>query len=121
MARTIIENTLLLGKFHIITKYFWANNAGVSVGPIYPANQEIELLTKDEACAVPWMAYTVGQTLPDGAVIGGHLADGSLTYVAKITHDSEEAFGYYSPMNTLAYYEKTGIHTTMSMDILVLI
>ena len=121
VARMISENTFLLGKLNFRAGIFRANNGGVSVGPIDDTDQEIDILTKDETCSVPWMAYTAGQTLPAGAVTGGHLADGSITYVAKIIHGSAESFGYYTPTTSLAYYEFKGIHTATSMDILVLI
>ena len=120
VGRTVSENTLLLGKFRIPSRQFWGNREGVRI-ILDETDQEIEIVTKDETCAIPWMAYTAGQTLPAGAVIGGHLADGSHTYIAKMTIGNSESFGYYNPNNKMGYYEFHGTHTTTSMDILVLI
>ena len=113
---------VLLGKFKICYGKYYANDEGVAIGPIFETGQEIESLTKDVTCTMPWMAYTAWETLPDRAVTGGRLADGSPTYVTKITHtDQRLVFGYCNPKTKLAYNEATGPHTTTSMDILVVI
>ena len=76
-------------------------------GPV-TGNQNFEILTKDAACPLPWMPYTAGEPLPSGAVTGGHLADRSVLYVAKIVDNNYMFFGYYNPkegwhiMNTTA-------------------
>ena len=121
VARIAKGSTLLLGKFDITQGRFWSNNNGVRAGPIYEIDQEIDFLTKHQACTVIWMAYTAGQTLPVGAVIGGHVADGSVTHVARMTHNGREVLGYYHPKTKLAYYEQMGKQTATLMDILVLI
>ena len=117
-ARIVSNNSLLLGKFH--HPAFWANNKGVRIGPIYENDQDIEVLTKDDSCPLLWIEYTAGETLPVGAVAGGHLADGSVTYVAKIT-DGDQLFGYYSPKTEMAYYEMSGVRTASSMQIFLLL
>ena len=84
-------------------------------------NQNIEILTKDAACPLPWMPYTAGEPLPSGAVAGGHLADGSALYVMKIADNNYMFFGYYNPKESLAYYEHSGARTTTSMEMLILL
>ena len=122
VARIIYGDNVLLGKFKVGHGKYYANNEGAAIGPILETDQEIESLTKDVTCTVPWMAYTAGETLPDGAVAWGRIADGSPTYVAMITHTGQHLiFGYYNPKMKLAYYEAAGPYTTISMDILVVI
>ena len=77
-------------------------------------DEDIELLTVDATCPLPWMSYTAGELLPIGAVTGGHLADGSETYVVKVNNNNDEfvVFGYYNNHSALVYYEGYGVQTT---------
>ena len=120
IARTISGDALLIATFDTYSFALWGNSDGVAVGPVKETDQNIEFLAKDPACPLPWMPYTAGGPLPVGAVIGGRLADGSPTYVAKVYHD-RFFFGYYSPKSVTAYYERRGAQTKSSMDILVLL
>ena len=122
-ARITSDGAVLIGTiYNSSSAVFWANKEGVSIGPVYEADQDIELLLKDATCPLPWMPYTAGEPLPSGAVAGGRLTDGSAMYVAKIiSGKGHVVFGYYNPKPALAYYESNGIHTTTSMDILVLL
>ena len=121
VARIMSSGAVLIGNYYFQWEIFWANKEGVSVGPVNEADQDIELLIKDATCPLPWIPYTAGEPLPFGAVAGGHLDDGSATYVAKVIHNGYAVFGYYNPTSYLAFYETNGIHTTTSMDILMLI
>ena len=120
VARIVSENNLLIGKYRSVNRYFWANREGARVH-VHETNQHIEILTKHEACSVLWMDYIAGKTLPVGAVTGGHLADGSVTCLVKITHGGQYVFGYYNSKSELAYYEMAGVRTATSMQILVLV
>ena len=121
VARIVNPNYVLLGRLNSKNEQFWANSESILIGPIYKTDQDIEILTTDDACNLLWLAYTAGETLPNGAVADGRLSDGSPTYVAKITHRNRQAFGYYNPISELAYYEAyKEVHTATSMDILVL-
>ena len=121
VARIVSGDSLLVGKVTLFNGAFWTNNDGVPVGPISETDQDIEILTMDATCNAPWMSYTAGESLPVGAVAGGHLADGSPTYVAKVTHDGRQALGYYNPVSATAYYTAGGYYTATSMDIFVLL
>ena len=123
LARIKRYGALVIGKFEIIRSVgrFWASNEGVRVGPVYVRDQDIEFLTMDPACTLPWISYSAGGLLPVGAMSGGHLTDGSTTYVAKVVHNGEELFGYYNTKSQLAYFEKGGAHTKTTMKLLVLI
>ena len=68
----------------------YANREGVQIGPVLETYQDIELLTVDATCPLPWMSYTACEPLPVGAVTGGRLADGSETYVVKVIHNKNE-------------------------------
>ena len=118
-ARIVSGEVMLIGIFFPRTGQFWANKQNTGIGPVY---QDIQLMYKDATCPSPWMPYTAGEPLPSGAVPGGHLADGSATYVARIMDSNELlVFGYYNPKSAAAYYKSGGTHTTNSMDILVLL
>ena len=119
VARIVSENILLIGKYRSLDRDFWANKEDVRIRA-YATNQSIEILTSENACSVLWMDYTAGKALHVGAVAGGHLADGTVTYVAKIMHNGQHVFGYYNSKRELAYYELSGVHTAASMQILVL-
>ena len=122
-ARITSGDAVLIGTFYTDhPRRFWANKEGMQIGPIFETDQDIEILTVDAACPLPWMTYTAGEPLPLGVVTGGHLGDGSETYVVKINHNNEfMVFGYYNRQSAFAYYEGYGVHTTTSMDILVML
>ena len=120
VARTTSNDVLIIGQFFTVSQELWANREGVHIGPV-TGNQNIEILTKDAACPLPWMSYTAGEPLPSGAVTGGHLADGSAVYLAKIADNNYLFFGYYNPKVGLAYYEHYGALTKTSMEILILL
>ena len=121
LARIKTDDALVVGKFHAnLGGHFWANKEGVAIGPLYETDQDIEFLTMDPNCTLPWMPYTAGGLLPDGAVSGGHLLDGSVTYVSKIINDLL-VFGYLNTKTKLVYYEMGGAKTKTSMEILVLL
>ena len=123
-ARITSGDVLLLGAFYPEEqRQFWANKEGVSIGPIFETDQDIEILTVDATCPLPWMSYTASEPLPVGAVIGGRLADGSETYVVKVNHNNNQivVFGYYTTKSALAYYEGFGVHTTTSTEMLVML
>ena len=120
LARIRKGKTLLIGKFDISPARFWGNNEGVVVGPEYDTNR-IEFLTVDPACPLPWILYTVGDSLPSGVITGGHLSDGSITYASKVIIGDYQGFGYYNSRTELAYHEKGGAKTTTSMELMVLL
>ena len=117
LARIKIDKTLLVGKF--INGWFWGNNEGVRV-EIYEA-ENVDFLTMNPACTLAWIPYTAGDLLPVGAISGGLLPHGSITYVSKVTHNDLPVIGYYNTQTELVYYELAGAHTKKSMEILVLL
>ena len=121
IARVVSAGFVVIGLFDIAWGEFWGNRVGVKVGPVRESDQDIEFLAKDAACPLPWMSYTAGDPLPFGTVTGGQLADGTVTYVVKVNHQGYISFGFYDPNAAVAYYERFGVQTTTSMDILVLL
>ena len=121
LARILTGETMLVGKFDISTEIFWANNEGVQVGPIYQTDQDIEFLTADPACTLPWMPYTAGELLPAEAISGGYLPDRSVTYVSRVSYSGSPIFGYYNAGSEFAYYEMYGVRTATSMELLILL
>ena len=121
LARIKIGDALLVGKFTINNEKFWANNEGIQVGPVYETDQDIEFLTVDPACTLPWMPYRAGGLIPADVIGGGHLSDGSTTYVVKVLHNDAQTFGYYNARSELVYYDYRGANTKNSMEVLVLL
>ena len=123
VARLGGDDAVPVGWFRTTLRDFYANMEGEFIGPVHDTDDNLEILTKNAACQVPWMSYTDGEPLPFGAVPGGRLPDGSATYVAKVTHHSngEQLVGYYNSKSGLAFYEYYGTQTSTSMDILVLL
>ena len=117
VARSASGDAVLIGKLNTKQNKLRAN----SEGAVIVTDQDIEILLLDTACPFPWMPYMAGEPLPSGAVVGGHLADGTTTYVVKVTHNGKANFGYYEPKSALAYYVYHGARMATSMDILVLL
>ena len=121
IARIISAGSVVIGLFDIAWGEFWGNREGVKLGPVRESDQDIEFLAKDVTCPLPWMSYRAGDQLPFGTVTGGQLAHGTVTYVVKVNHQGYISFGYYEPNAAVAYYERFGVQTTTSMDILILL
>ena len=120
VPRITYIGTLLLGWFDKGGAKFMSYMEGQSV-VIDEGDQAIEVLAKYESCALPWISYTAGDTLPDGAVAGGRLDDGSPTYVAKTTIAGDVALGYYDAETGYGYFWLHDAYKMTSIDILVLI
>ena len=121
LARVIIGDILIVGKFKTQYGYSVANNENVNVGPIRETDHNSEFLTVDPACTLLWIPYAAGRVFPNGVISGGHLADGSPTYVTKVTHDTVLSFGYYDTKSELAYYQMGSSHTIFTMELLILL
>ena len=114
-ARIRSGGIVLIGTFYTENQpRLYANREGVQIGLVLETDEDIELLTVDVTCPLPWMSYTAGELLPIGAVTGGHLDDGSETDVVKVNHHNNEfvVFGYYNTHSALVYYEGYVVHTT---------
>ena len=121
-ARIRHGSSMIVGKFLEDRGYFFGNSEGQKISAV-STDDEIAILTIDEACIWSWIPYTSGEVLPVGAVIGGHLASGSPTYVAIMYHGGgrHPTFGYYSSENVMGSYEYSGVRTSTTMDILVIL
>ena len=118
LARIKTQDTLLVGKFRPESGMFLANNEGERVGSIHESDHDVEFLTMDPACTLPWMPYTAGAILPAGVISEGVLPDRSTTYVCKVTQGARFVFGYYNTEAQLGFYEWYGPNTNMSINIL---
>ena len=82
----------------------------------------IEVLQKHPECQVVWLAYTAGEPIPDGAVVGGSLsteAGTNLLYVIRAQGAVDDQFGYYNPDTNLGYVPTPELQYT-KMDIMAL-
>ena len=98
-----------------------------------------ELLEVSSHCSVAWVSYTAGDDLPDKAVIGSVLEDGTPLYVVNVqvfvifpaiagyglanttAGDGGWAMGYYNKSDELAHVEIWGVRLSKNMEMLVVI
>ena len=104
VARIVSDDAVLIGKWNTGSELFRANIEGIKMGPINGKEHDIDFLFKGADCPLSWMPYKAGEPLPIGSVAGGHLTDGSVTYVIKIIIPNDVVFGYYNSKSALAYY-----------------
>ena len=120
VARVLRSNALIPGKYATSGNGFWCSIEGDATGPINL--EDVSVLTTDPACTLPLMPYTSGAPIPPGAVIGGHLADGTNLYVMYVEDGSKQpAYGYYNPSSRVAHWEMHGSQTTTTMLLLILL
>ena len=101
--------------------HIWANYQGERIGAVHGSGNVIEVLTTISSCPLFWVPYTGGNPLPKGVVVGGYLANGKATYVARVQYSTDLACGYCNLDTEMAYYESRGARTSSTMEILVLI
>ena len=96
--------------------YFGVRNTGEYY------HMESFVLTVNPVCMLAWVPYVAGSTLPENALVCGHLAAAGPTYCARIReiHNGRIriVFGYYSEWYQLAYYAFYGTQDSTEMDIL---
>ena len=114
-------DVVLIAKWNTGTELFRASMEGIRIGPINGKEHDIDFLFKGADCPLSWIPYTAGEPFPFRSAAGGHLADGSATYVVKIIIPNDLVFGYYNSKSALACYALRDLSTATSMDILVLI
>ena len=52
----------------------------------------------EPSCNFKWIRYRAGDPIPDGAVVGGHLANGTPLYVVvTLLLTDKRQIGYYNP------------------------
>ena len=114
----------VIGKFLDSDTYgphIYVNHQGKRIGADYGSNNVIEVLTTTAGCPLFWVPYTGGNPLPVGAVAGGYLSSGKVTYIAQKGVGSIPTFGYYNTDTEFIYYEFQGVQYSTAMEILVLI
>ena len=125
IARLVIGQALVVGKFLERYGKIFGNDEGTSVEVAYDETLGHGLLMSDPACTLSWLQYIPHTEIPSGAVIGGHLADGSPTYVAKVYHtrngNNYLVPGYYNTKTGMAYAEAWGPQTSTDMMMLILL
>ena len=118
-SRVAQNGNLIPGKYTTIGTGFWCSVEGERNGPW--SLEDIQVLTMDSTCQLTWIHYTSGEQLPLGAVIGGHLADNTILYVARLDDGNHQpAYGYYNPRSGIAHYEVNGAKTATTMYLLIL-
>ena len=82
-----------------------------------------EVLSVKESCSLNWVHYDAssGNAMPSGAILGGHLVDGTPLYVAiPYVSDTKDAAGYYNHETRIAIcYHNQVENTQGNMKILV--
>ena len=125
VARMVIGQALVVTRLMTRRMRIYGNHDGTQIDVPYDETLGHELLMADPACTLSWVQHIPHTEIPSGAVIGGHLADGSPTHVAK-THYTRNGnnylvLGYYEPNTGLAYFEAWGPKTSTDIMILILL
>ena len=82
-----------------------------------------EILTVSHVCQVQWMPFHAGDTLPLGAVGGGHLENSgtTLSIVWAWAGPTLTPLGFYDPMVALGYLPYYVIEEVSDIEIPVLL
>ena len=83
-----------------------------------------EYLFVNPSCPILWVTWngTSGAFLPKGALVGGHLADGSDLYIAKAwVGNTVFRLGYYNPVTGRGYFWFIVAYETSQVSLLVLL
>ena len=79
----------------------------------------IEVLAVDVACLQFWVAMEAETSLPEGAVMAGHLNDETPLYTARFWPRSKLNYGYYNPQTNKAHGEQAGVQSSTTFEVLV--
>ena len=74
-----------------------------------------EVLLVKESCSLSWVYYNAssGNAMPPGAIMGGHLADGTQLYVAiAYMTDTVNLLGFYNQRTRMGAYYHNGVQNT---------
>ena len=114
LCRKKIGTSILIGRGRPYGRGKFAEN-----GVVY-LEDDPYVLTVSPFCTLAWTPYTAGSTLPENAVLCGHLNNVIPTYCARIwTEDGRVKFGYYPLGHTLAYHIQKRARESSEMDILI--
>ena len=108
IARVVVGQALVIGKFIVGTGMINDSHENTAATLQYDETIGHELLVVDPICPLSWVQYTPHTEIPSLAVLGGHLADGSPTYVVKVHHvrigNTNTVPSYYSPKSGMAHF-----------------
>ena len=88
------------------------------------SNSVTEFLWVSPGCPILWVPLSgiPGADLPTGALVGGHLDDGTHLYVAKAwVANAVFRLGYYNPVTGLGYFWYYRTRTTSQVSLLMLL
>ena len=79
------------------------------------------MLTVSPSCTLAWVPYTAGYTLPEKALVCGHLTSSGPAYCARVWRADRGRmfYGYYPDGHNVAYYAYNGVQESPKMDILI--
>ena len=111
------------GKIHPNAKNGFWTSLGSTVISHGPAQQfpVVEVLAIDVACTQLWVVMETESALPQGALVGGQLNDGTPLYTARFLVDSGLVYGYYNPQTRRAHGEQRGIRSSTTCEVLVVL
>ena len=116
LCRKKIGTTILIDHGRPYGRGKFAEN-----GVVY-LEDDPSVLTVSPFCTLAWVPHTAGSTLPENAVLCGHLNNVIPTYCARIwTENGRVKFGYYPFGHTVAYYMyiQKRARESSEMDILI--
>ena len=115
VGRTVVGDALIVGK---ASRRSGNRLAYIDGDAVSYTRDGFELFGISPTCTVSWVSYT---PVPNGAVVGGHLASGTETYVISAFLGSLWHAGYYDTEDELAHFAHYRAQTASSVRMLVLL
>ena len=117
VGRLKIDNAIVPGKYLHGGSVIYSVLYGTEI-----SNGVQEILTVNQECQVAWMPFNASDTLPTGAVLGGHLEKGDqeLYVVRARAGPTLIPLGFYDPVSAPGYLPYYGVQEVTDMEILVL-
>ena len=77
------------------------------------------VLKPESGLTVTWMTFSIGDDIPEGAFVGGHLFPDTPLYVCRAPVEGVQYTGYYNPDTALAYIHSGSVLYPTTVDLLI--
>ena len=123
VARVTYQTHVVPGKIHPNYMHsFWTSLGSQVVNHYYAQDvPAVEVMTIDVSCFQFWIPLQTGSSLPEGALVAGHLNDGTPLYTARFFAGSKLIYGYYNPQTKRAHGKETIIRSSSTFEVLIVL